>query len=102
MNKLNVISLASISVLTLASVVVASERDQDRARELTQAGAIVPLEQILSSARERYTGRILEAELDKDASGYYYELEIVDTEGLVRELKYDAVSGELLDDKEDD
>lgn len=102
MKKLSVVSLVSLGVLALASVGVASERDQDRARELTQAGAIVPLEQIVSSARERYAGRVLETELEKDASGYYYELEMVDAEGLVRELKYDAATGELLNDKEDD
>lgn len=102
MNKLSVVSLVSVGALALATVVVASERDQDLARELTQAGAIVPLEQIVGSARERYAGRVLETELKKDTSGYYYELEIVDADGLVRELKYDAATGELLDDKNDD
>lgn len=82
MKKLSVISLVTVVVLALASVVVASERDQDRARELAQAGVIVPLKQIVSSAHEPYTGRVLETEVEKDASGYYYELEIVDGDGV--------------------
>lgn len=102
MNKVGALSLLGVGAVALATVAMASERDQDRARELSEAGTIMPLEQILAQTRERYAGRVLETELEKKDSGYYYEVEIVDAEGVVRELKYDAATGELLSDKKDD
>ena len=102
MNKVGALSLLGVGAVALATVAMASERDQDRARELSEAGTIMPLEQILAQTRERYAGRVLETELEKKDSGYYYEVEIVDAEGVVRKLKYDAATGELLSDKKDD
>lgn len=102
MNKVGVLSLLGIGAVALASVALASGRDQDRARELSEAGAILPLEQILAQARERHAGRVLETELEKGDSGYYYEVEMVGADGEVRELKYDATTGALLSDERDD
>ena len=77
--------------------------EQDRARELAGSGAIVPLEDILVHTRERYpTARILEVELESKRGTYYYEIELLDAAGVVYELKYDAVTGELLEEDVDD
>ena len=70
--------------------------DHDRARTLRQAGAIVPLEQILEAARARYPGRLLEAELEEEDDRYVYEIEWVGNDGTVRTLRFDAQTGSLL------
>ena len=72
------------------------ERDHMRARELVRKGAILPLEQVMERVPASFAGRLLEVELERCPAGYCYEIEIVDPQGVVRELKYDARTGELL------
>ncbi len=79
-----------------------ADDDHEQVRRWVEEGRVVPLAQILDAARSRYSGRLLEAELKRKGDGYYYHLEIVDDAGLVWELKYDAVSGQLLDAEKDD
>lgn len=76
--------------------------DHDDARNLRNAGTIVPLEQITARVREQHPGRILEVELEADDQRYYYEVEVVDEAGIVRKLKYDATTGTLIDESVDD
>ena len=79
-----------------------ADDDHERARRLLEQGRIVPLEQILEQARSRHAGRLLEAELDEKDERLIYEIEIVDPEGVVWELKYDAVSGTLIKEEKED
>ncbi len=80
---------------------VAASEDSDHARELYEQGSIVSLEQIIEAARARHPGRVLEAELERESDGYYYEVELVDEHGVVWELEYDATDGTLLRDRRD-
>ncbi|MNL90295.1 Peptidase propeptide and YPEB domain protein [compost metagenome] len=45
--------------------------------------------------------KLLEAELEEKHDVYIYEVELLTTDGVVRELDLDASTGELLKDKED-
>ena len=76
--------------------------EQDRARELSRAGAIVPLEHITAQVRKQYSGNILEVELESDDGVYRYEVEVVDEAGVVRKLLYDATTGTSLGEADDD
>lgn len=88
-------------VLVCASV-QARDLDQDEALSLRQRGAILPLEQLMEMALARYPGsRLLEAELEEKHGVYVYEFEVLTTEGVVRELKFDARDSRLLKDEED-
>ena len=73
--------------------------DHDDARKLSEAGTIVPLERITEQVRARHIGTILEVELESEDQKHYYEVEVVDNAGIVRKLRYDAVTGELLSDR---
>lgn len=85
------------------SLALARDLDQDEALELRQKGIILPLEQLLESALGRYPGaRLLEAELEEKHKRYEYEVELVTPEGVVREIKFDASTGVLIKDEEDD
>jgi uncharacterized membrane protein YkoI len=80
----------------------ARDLDQDEALSLRQRGAILPLEQLMDMALARYPGsRLLEAELEEKHGIYVYEFEVLTTEGIVRELKFDARDSRLLKDEED-
>ena len=91
--------LISATLLGLAAVAAAAfaDDDQDRARELSRSGDIVPLERITEQARGRGIDVILEVELESDKRGHYYEIEGVDAAGVVRKLRYDAITGEPID-----
>lgn len=92
-----------LALLAVCSLALARDLDQDEALNLRREGVILPLEQLLQTALGRYPGaRLLEAELEEDDDEYVYEVELLTTEGVVRELKLDAASGKLLKDEEDD
>ncbi len=76
--------------------------EYDAARSLQQRGAILSLEQILERARRHHDGRVLETELEQKGERYVYEIELVDQQGRVWEMKFDAGSGELLKEKRED
>ncbi|TVT89640.1 MULTISPECIES: PepSY domain-containing protein [unclassified Pseudomonas] len=95
--------LMVLVLLAFCSSLAARDLNQDEALALRQQGVILPLEQLLQQAMSRYPGsRLLEAELEKKHGQYAYEVELVTTEGVVREIKLDATTGVLLKDKEDD
>lgn len=82
--------------------VQARDLDQDEALSLRQKGTILPLEQLMDMAMARHPGaKLLEAELEEKHGVYVYEFEILTSEGVVRELKYDARDSRLLKDEED-
>ncbi len=85
------------AMLLLATGAVWASKDHDEARRLKEAGAILPLEQVLAKAREAHSGgRVIEAELEHKRGRYIYEIKLVDEQDRVLKLKYDARSGELI------
>ncbi|AHC34727.1 peptidase [Pseudomonas fluorescens] len=94
--------LAVLVLLAFCSSLSARDLNQDEALALRQQGVILPLEQLLQQAMARHPGsRLLEAELEKKHGQYAYEVELVTTEGVVREIKLDATTGALIKDEED-
>lgn len=92
----------TLGLLAFCSVVMARDLDQDEALQLRQQGVILPLEQLLQQALDRHPGaKLLEAELEQKRGVYIYEVELLDTDGVVRELDLEAATGRLLKDKED-
>ncbi|MBV4475279.1 PepSY domain-containing protein [Pseudomonas sp. B2M1-30] len=95
-------SRTALALLFFCSLVAARDLDQDEALRLRQQGAILPLEQLLKQALDRYPGaKLLEAELEEKHDVYIYEVELLTVEGVVRELDLEAATGRLLKDKED-
>ena len=108
----SVVALAGTSGLLLTGFTAADnehdaypeehESEHEAVRELMQQGDILPLEQILEQARQHRTGRVLETELERKRGGYIYEVEILDDSGEVWEMEFDAASGELLKQEQED
>lgn len=102
------ILVTGFAALLLSGGAQARDLDQDEALHLRQAGVVLALEQIIQPALERYPGAtLLEAELEEHSSAepagrYRYEIELLTSAGVVRELELDARDGRILQDKEDD
>jgi uncharacterized membrane protein YkoI len=73
--------------------------EQDAVRAIKQRGDILSLDKILQDAHGQHAGRVLESELEQKDGRYVYEVELVDDQGRVREMRFDARSGEMLRDK---
>lgn len=92
-------------LLFAALALTASARDipQSEARQLTEDGVIISLEKLLKPIYKKYPkARLLDAELEYEQNQYRYEIDIVTEQGIVRELDFNAATGELLRDREDD
>lgn len=95
--------LVIVGLLAFCSLAMARDLDQDEALRLRQQGVILPLEQLLHHALDRYPGaKLLEAELEEEDGTYVYEVELLTVDGTVREIELNAATGQVLKDKEDD
>jgi uncharacterized membrane protein YkoI len=74
-------------LVAISNPLHAEEEDHEEAKDLVESGKI---------------GRILEVELERSQSGYIYEIEFVDKKGVVLEMKFDAVTGQLLETESGD
>jgi len=91
----------SVSLFTVPHAAMADE-DHVAARKLRDSGEILPLEKIAERARSARSGQILETELERKHGHYVYEVEILDEQGQVWELKLDARTGDLIEMEIDD
>lgn len=102
--KVNLCANARVAwvLMAFSTSLAARDLNQDEALALRQQGVILPLEQLLQQAMARHPGsRLLEADLEKKHGQYAYEVELVTTDGVVREIKLDASTGVLIKDEED-
>lgn len=92
-----------VALALAAGATAADDIGHDEALALRRSGALQPLESLLARVRERHPGAtLLEAELERKHERLIYELEVLGADGQVRELEFDARSGELLQDEEED
>jgi uncharacterized membrane protein YkoI len=98
----------SIVLATVSAIVVLinphiahADIDQATARQLSATGKILPLEKIHEKAKQIKSGKILETELEKKRGKYLYEIELLDENGIVWEVKLDAATGQLIKLEED-
>lgn len=97
-----VLALALLSLLLPASL-VAKDLTHDDALRLRQQGLIMPINELLHIALQRYPqASVLELELEKKHGLFIYEIEILTQTGQVRELKLNAATGDILEDEVDD
>lgn len=76
--------------------------DHDEARSLMQQGEILPLNTIVDKAQTRHAGRVVESKLKEKHDKLVYEVEILDDKGEVWEMKFDAKTGTLLKEEQED
>jgi uncharacterized membrane protein YkoI len=79
-----------------------TDSDYDRAQQLREAGEILPLETILQKLHTSHPGKVLEVELENEHGQVIYEIEILDDNGKVWEIKVNAKTGERLQKVKDD
>ncbi len=76
-------------------------RDHERARRALEEGRARPLADILTQVRDRLGGEVIGVEFDSEDGRYIYELKVITPAGQLREIHVDALTAEILKDKED-
>ena len=79
-----------------------ADDDHIRARELSQRGEILPLGRISELAKAVRPGKLIDIDLERKRELWIYEVELLDDQGRVWEMKLDARNGELLKLEQDD
>jgi len=92
-----------LSALVILSICLSSigHARHDLADKLESEGQIMTLEDILNIANKELKGRILEAELETRAGQYVYQIDLLDNDGVVWEVEYNASSGKLITKERD-
>jgi uncharacterized membrane protein YkoI len=93
--------VAAMFSLFPVTVALADKDDHVEARALLQRGEILPLARILEVAQRRVPGDVIEVELEREDSGWEYEVKVLTPAGLVRKLTLDARNGAVLKVKDD-
>lgn len=88
-------------VMIFTAVDLTADDDNERARELLLKGDIISLDSLLPSIREHGDWQILEIELEQHDENVFYEVELLDEQGRVHKLKFDARTGQEMMAKQD-
>ncbi|ODC04355.1 hypothetical protein BFW38_13245 [Terasakiispira papahanaumokuakeensis] len=95
------ITQLGIGLLSLYALVAwaGDDLDQSEARALVAAGKIMPLNDLLNLYPRRLRGQLLDLELEREDGRVVYELEVLDHDGIVREIQLDAETGALISEE---
>lgn len=86
--------------LILANPSLADDRhDHDRARQALEAKEILSLRTLLARIERQHPGQIMEVELEREHGRWRYEIKLLQTDGALVKLEFDARDGSLLRSK---
>jgi len=89
--------LTGISVLCVSASLALGHDREDKDLESVQAtSAKVSMEQAIQTAKTKFPGRVVEAELEAEDGALVYEVKVVSASGETQEIEIDAQSGEVL------
>ena len=92
--------LAGLLVLSPLHTVHA-DNDHIEARRLLNSGEIMPLDDILKIVRQAFPGKLLEVELEIEDKQIVYEIEILNADGIVKEIYINAKTGKIISTHDD-
>ena len=98
--RFTIVSLIILPVfIVLIQTGIADDNRYYDVKELKDAGEITSLENILSQLTEHDINRLLEVELERENNRYIYEIEYLDSKGIVYEVEVDAITAEVIKTK---
>ena len=94
--------LAGLGVLPVGALADTKEGDHERARAAVQAGEIMPLTELLERLQRSHPGQVLELELEHEGGRWIYEVRLLQADGQLLKLEFDARTARLLEVKRKD
>jgi uncharacterized membrane protein YkoI len=97
---------AFVSTTFAPAAFAKDDRDHDREDQLAASaalarGEILPISKILEIATAAVPGDVLKVKLEREKSGFEYEVKILARNGRVREIELDARNGKVLSIEDD-
>ncbi|PTU73845.1 PepSY domain-containing protein [Pseudomonas mangrovi] len=101
-NFTKIIGVATIA-LSVSGLAQARDIGPDEVLRLREANTIKNLEELNKSAVAKHAGAVIEeSELEEEYGRYIYQLELRDAQGVKWDLEFDAATGEMLRNQQDD
>ncbi|QHF46519.1 peptidase M4 [Pseudomonas sp. S35] len=95
-------TLFAAAAMTLTAGLAQADVRPDQIEGLLKSGAVKPFEQLNKDALAKHPGSsITDTELDHKNGVLVYEVEMTDTTGKKWDVKLDAKTGAVLEDKQD-
>ncbi|WLH83523.1 PepSY domain-containing protein [Pseudomonas sp. FP2338] len=95
-------ALFAATALTLTAGLAQADVRPDHIEGLLKSGAVMPFEKLNAAAVAKHAGaNITDTELDHKNGVLVYEVDLTDTAGKRFEVKLDAKTGAVLEDKQD-
>lgn len=103
MNKFSVkLAGSALAIMMTAGFAHADDVRVDEAYRLADDGIIKPFDRLNQTALDKRQGRIKNTELENNRGNYVYKVTILNSGGIEWEVKVDAVTGKILEEKKDD
>lgn len=92
-------AILALALSALGTAAAAREEGPELARRLLAEGVILPLPELLRRAQDLRPGTLIDAGLqfEREHDAYVYEIHMLDPEGRLWEVEFDAGTGELLE-----
>jgi uncharacterized membrane protein YkoI len=95
-------ALFAAIALTAAAGAAQADVRPDQIEGLVKSGEVMNFAQLNKLATDKHPGfTIHDTELDKNATGYVYQVELRDAKGVEWDVDLNAKTGEILKDKQD-
>ncbi len=95
------LAVAMLTGATFALPAAADDDDVAEMRAISAAAGLISPEQAIEKALAAKPGTAIEADLDRKLGKYYYEVEVIDAQGVEWEIYLDAATGEVKHVKRD-
>jgi uncharacterized membrane protein YkoI len=93
---------ALAAAIALAGTAAAQDaEDLAEMQTMSKAAGLIPPEQAVAKALAAKPGTIVDADVDRKFKKYYYEIEIVDAQGVEWQVDIDAKTGAVRKVKKD-
>lgn len=96
----SVTAVITLVMLAMGASQAGDAQDHDRARQALAAGEILPLRTVLERVERKHPGQVMEVELEREKTGWIYEVKLLRPGGALVKLKIDARNGTVLGSKE--
>ncbi|MGY2376700.1 PepSY domain-containing protein [Pseudomonas sp. SDO524_S393] len=95
-------ALFAATALTLTAGLAQADVRPDQIEGLLKSGAVKPFVDLNKDALAKHAGATInDTELDHEAGRLVYEVDLTDTAGKQWDVKLDAKTGEVLENKQD-
>ncbi len=99
--RLTAAALAAAAIGFAGSAAAQDADDLAEMQAVSKAAGLISPEQAMEKALAAKAGTIVDADIDRKFKKHYYEVEIVDAEGVEWEVDIDAKTGEIRKVKKD-